>query len=448
MSSSRIKLFFLLLIPALFIGVGLFFYLPSSASASTPQQDAAPTPDPLTVGNDICLSCHEQPGQTMQLENGDIVDLTVWPDEFSASIHGKEGYACVQCHRSVGNYPHPAVTAANAREFTIEMNKTCGTCHEPQVLLTQDSVHAQALASGKREAAVCTDCHGSHNVEQWTDGQTGELLQTARVRIPQACANCHDEIYQKYVDSVHGAALYDENNTDVPTCIDCHGVHNITNPTTNTFRLASPQICAKCHTDQQIMQKYSLSTAVLSTYVADFHGTTVTVFEKETPDAQTNKPVCYDCHGIHDIKRTDDPRYGLQLQQNLLARCQSCHPGATANFPTAWLSHYISSPDKNPLVYYVNLFYKFFIPGVLVPMAVLVALDFGHTLYKKSRRKFGKPTHEGHASEQSASKVESAPETFSMDYPQAHIPEQLTPKGPPSPTPSEDEKTDEEVSHE
>ena len=79
----------------------------------------------------------------------------------------------------------------------------------------------------------------------------------------------------------------------MPTCIDCHGVHNIGDPTTAEFRLKSPEMCAKCHTDPAIMDKYGISTQVLNTYVADFHGTTVTLFEKQSPDAETNKPVCY-----------------------------------------------------------------------------------------------------------------------------------------------------------
>jgi len=39
------------------------------------------------------------------------------------------------------------------------------------------------------------------------------------------------------------------------------------------------------------------------------------------------------------------------------------------------LSHYTPSPEKYPLVYYVNLFYKILIPTVLGGMAVLVASD-------------------------------------------------------------------------
>jgi hypothetical protein len=138
------------------------------------------------------------------------------------------------------------------------------------------------------------------------------------------------------------------------------------------------------------MAKYGISTQVLDTYVADFHGTTVTLFEKMTPDAETNKPVCYDCHGVHDIMRADDPEKGLQVRENLLARCQVCHPDASTNFSTAWLSHYIPSPDKHPIVYYVNLFYKFFIPTVLGGMALLVVLDInkaaGRRIWRRSRK--------------------------------------------------------------
>jgi hypothetical protein len=124
------------------------------------------------------------------------------------------------------------------------------------------------------------------------------------------------------------------------------------------------------------MEQYGLSTDVLETYVADFHGTTVTLFEKQSPDAETNKPVCFDCHGVHDIKRTDDPEKGLQVRENLLARCQVCHPDATADFPDAWMSHYMATLEEHPLVFGVDLFYKIFIPLVLGGMGFLVVLDF------------------------------------------------------------------------
>jgi hypothetical protein len=367
-----------------------------NGSASSRSQASQPTPQGMTlddvnsttpiVSNQVCLGCHSQPGFSMTLRNGDVLDLTVDPEIYAASIHGQDGYACVQCHTNLGNYPHPPFAATDLRDVTLQLTNVCDRCHSGEYNLTLDSVHAAAQAAGKREAAVCTDCHGSHDVQQWTNPQTQVILPSARLSIPTTCSKCHNAIYQKYRTSVHGAALTEEGNTDVPTCIDCHGVHNIGNPTTTAFRLKSPELCATCHTNPAIMDKYGISTDVLNTYVADFHGTTVTLFEKQSPDSPTNKPVCYDCHGIHDISRVDDPQTGIQMQQNLLVRCKVCHPDATSNFPSAWMSHYIPSPQHYSLVYYVNLFYKIFIPLVLGGMVALVGMDVGHSIYVKARR--------------------------------------------------------------
>jgi predicted CXXCH cytochrome family protein len=363
---------------------------PVSQQTPTPETGpASPTHTPLpdlSISNEYCLSCHGQPGQTMKLANGEDADLYVPNEIYQNSIHGQLGYACVQCHRTVGEYPHPPFTATDQRDVTLQLYQACKYCHAYQYELAQDSVHATAQANGNRQAAVCSDCHTAHEVRRLNDPETHTLLPDARMWIPQRCALCHNAIYQKYIKSVHGSALT-EGNPDVPTCIDCHGVHNIPDPTTNAFRLKSPQLCAKCHTDPVKMAKYGLTTNVLSSYVADFHGTTTEVFAKESPDAQVNTPVCFDCHGVHDISRVDDPQTGLEMKNNLLARCRECHPDATADFPTAWMSHYTPSPDVYPLVYYVNLFYKFFIPFTLGGMAVLVAMDAGRTLLNRARRK-------------------------------------------------------------
>jgi hypothetical protein len=355
-------------------------------ASSAPIAQPTPTVSNLSISDEYCLSCHGQPGQTMTLEDGSTLDLYVDPQVHASSVHGSQGYACVQCHSNVGEYPHPPFIAADLRDVTLKLNRVCERCHGSQFELSMDSVHAAARSEGNRAAAVCTDCHTAHAVQDWVDNTTGETLPEARTRIPETCAQCHKAIYDEYETSVHGSALTEENNPDVPTCIDCHGVHNIEDPTTAQFRLASPQMCAKCHTDPAIMTKYGISTDVLSTYVADFHGTTVTIFEKQSPDAETNKPVCYDCHGVHNIQRADDPHKGLLVQENLLATCQKCHPDAQDNFPTAWLSHYIPSPEKYPLVYYVNLFYKIFIPTVLGGMALLVVMDASRMLINKRRQ--------------------------------------------------------------
>jgi hypothetical protein len=245
---------------------------------------------------------------------------------------------------------------------------------------TQDSVHARALEGGNLNAAVCSDCHGAHDIQPFDE--------KSRTAIPQTCERCHSEIYNAYEESVHGAALIGEGNPDVPTCIDCHGVHNVSGPVDSDFHLKSPEICARCHTDPELMDKYGISTNVLDTYLADFHGTTV-MFEAGIPGQETNKPVCVDCHGVHDIKKTDDPNSRV-IHQNLLTTCQRCHPDATTNFSEAWLGHYEPSPDKYPVIYYIQLFYFIFIPTLLGGMALFVVSDASRRIINRRKEK----THE------------------------------------------------------
>jgi len=362
-----------------FLGAGLALAVFTLAFA-VPSASAEPG-----VGNEYCLSCHGQPDQIKDLPSGERLYLTIDPRLYADSVHGQGGYACVQCHTDIRTFPHPESKAQDRRDVTLSMYTTCKQCHSGNFEKTLDSVHQKALEEGNKNAAVCSDCHNPHAQQRLTHPDTRQLLPRAHVQIPQTCARCHSEIYDQYKKSVHGAALLENINPDVPACIDCHGVHNIPDPTTAAFRLRSPELCAKCHTDPARMSKYGISTQVLNTYLADFHGTTVTLFEKQTPDQVTNKPVCFDCHGIHDIARPDDPQKGLQVKENLLQTCQKCHPDATPNFPDAWLSHYDPSPDKNPLVYYVNLFYKIFIPSVIGGMALFVASDIGRRLIKRGK---------------------------------------------------------------
>ena len=123
-----------------------------------------------------------------------------------------------------------------------------------------------------------------------------------------------------------------------------------------------------------MMARYDISTDVFDTYVDDFHGTTVVLFQATAPDQETNKPVCVDCHGVHDMKQADDPESAV-MKENLLATCQKGHPDASANLPAAWISHYRPTPEHAPLVFFVGLFYKIFIPVLIVGMVLFVASD-------------------------------------------------------------------------
>jgi predicted CXXCH cytochrome family protein len=337
---------------------------------------AAPTPaPPVNSQNQSCLACHSNPSLSTKLPSGDVLSLFVDSAVYDASVHGQQGFACASCHPNIQSHPHPKLEVSTVREYQLQQYRSCAQCHKDVYQSTQDSMHAQLLNAGNLNAAMCTDCHGAHDVA---------LPDQPRTRIAQACAKCHAAIYDEYKGSVHGQALTDANNPDVPTCTDCHGVHTMLDPRTVRFRLNSPQLCARCHADPKMMAKYGISTNVFDTYVSDFHGTTVTLFQRQSPDLPTNKPVCYDCHGVHNMQKISDEN-SPAFKANILQVCQRCHPNATANFPASWLSHYEPSLQRFPLIYYVNLFYRIMIPLIIGLMVLYVLIEIISRTIRRSR---------------------------------------------------------------
>ncbi len=327
--------------------------------------------------NATCLGCHSNAGLNIQLASGEVLPLLVSPQVYNGSVHGAAGLTCVSCHTNISGYPHPKVTAGDRRSFQLERYTQCKTCHDKQYKETLDSNHAHALAAGNRQAAICTDCHGAHDISK---------PNQPRQKISATCQKCHSQVYEQYAGSVHGKALAATSNPDVPVCTDCHGTHRQDDPTTAAFRLKSPDICGKCHANAALMKKYSISTDVFNTYVADFHGTTVKLFEKQHPDQPTNKAVCTDCHGIHNIKTVTDANATV-VKENLLTTCRRCHPDATANFPDSWVGHFQPSAQRHALVYYIGLFYRILIPAVIGGMLLFVLLDAVRRIVNRFQRK-------------------------------------------------------------
>lgn len=360
----------------------------SNSKTARAAPDANPVNAPVVqMDNNDCLSCHNKPDFSTSMPNGEKLLLTIDKGKFNKSVHGESQFACTDCHTDITHFPHDDLKANSLREITTTYYTTCQQCHAEQYNKTLDSVHQRALAGGNTNAAVCSDCHNPHEQTRITNKETGEILITARLHVSETCAQCHSDIYDAYKTSVHGNALTQESNTDAPTCIDCHGAHNIQSSTTASFHNSTPGLCAECHANAEIMDKYGISTNVINTYVADFHGTTVKLFEEQYPDQPTNKAVCTDCHGIHDIAKVGNPATGIAMQENLLVKCQRCHPGATANFSASWMSHYEPSPEHYPIVYYVNLFYKFFIPAVLGGMIFFVLTDIYRGIVNRMKGK-------------------------------------------------------------
>jgi hypothetical protein len=364
---------------------------------------AADTPTPIVIATQTqvpesqgsghstsdCLMCHSYADFTGVAKDGSTVSLTFAGHEYDSSVHGKLGLGCLACHSKNLNYPHnndgiKSVTCLechpqdgsqpkaltvdlpyeSVREMAVQINESCRNCHENQFLNSEDGAHVDVLKSGNPEAPICIDCHGGHDVTPPNEPRT---------KISQTCAKCHESVYSSYKFSVHGAALED-GNMDVPTCVDCHGVHSIHGPRDNNFRGDSIMVCAKCHANQELMSKYGISADVFDTYVDDFHGRTVNMFRQQDESTSSNTAVCFDCHGVHSMRKTEDPLSSVN-SKNLMKTCQKCHEDANERFPNTWLGHYSPNPQDMPVLFGVGILYRILIPGSFLFLGVYIALD-------------------------------------------------------------------------
>lgn len=316
--------------------------------------------------NDHCLRCHKH-AMGIRLRNGEHVSLKVDAAALGGSVHAK--LACFDCHFGFSSTQHPKRNFNSPRDFSIAQSEACRRCHFDKYTKTLESIHYSILSQGNLKAPVCTDCHGSHTVVQ----ARADKLQSSR-----RCGRCHQEVYQIYTKSVHGTALIAENNLDVPICADCHTAHTIIGAHTQDYTDRVPEICGKCHSDVALMGKYGLYPGVVTSYLQDFHGVTLQLYQRQkngdgAAASRRSIATCVDCHGIHDITKTTGPSSNL-VKARLVKRCEKCHPGATEDFPDAWLSHYEPSLSNAPLVYLINLTYQVFIPFMLIGLVLQILL--------------------------------------------------------------------------
>lgn len=217
-------------------------------------------------GPTTCTTCHVQ--QTERLE---------------ASVHHM--LVCHECHDGEDSYnvspelarryakpPQAGVArpmfdhgpSFTGKPLRTKIPNLCGDCHSnvermnPYGLRTDQlaaywtSGHGKALKErGEQRVAVCTDCHGAHNVLRPGDPASG----TNPMNVPGTCGTCHGdpelmaefdlpvEITDEYRRSVHGSLLFDQGDTGAPTCATCHGNHAATPPGFATVTA----VCGQCH---------------------------------------------------------------------------------------------------------------------------------------------------------------------------------------------------------
>ena len=209
----------------------------------TPEEKAAAKLADTLKKNKKCLNCHKRE-RTKLLEDGAELPLQVHRDDYLASAHGE--VKCTSCHRAIGKRKHPSkkenISISSARDYSIEMNKSCKMCHRDEFKLYEKSVHAALVTQGSIDAPVCTSCHSAHAIE---------TMDEYRADTGFPCKSCHENIYVSYSESVHGRARTEGNtirDTDIqsPICADCHEAHQIPALAIGDILRTA---CIECHGD-------------------------------------------------------------------------------------------------------------------------------------------------------------------------------------------------------
>ena len=208
-----------------------------------------------------CLTCHRQ--TIVEARGVTVAERKIAQEKM-----------CISCHLK-----NPAIRVMMPSAGFIESFET--------------SVHGKALARGNEKAPTCIDCHGSHRMSKpLAPGST-----VGKAEIPGLCAKCHATEATQYAASVHGAALA-RGMRDAPVCTDCHGEHDILGPRDPKSLVAaanvSARVCTPCHGSLKLNEKYALPVDRSQTFADSFHGMASRGGVKEVANCAS----CHGAHDI------------------------------------------------------------------------------------------------------------------------------------------------------
>lgn len=213
------------------------FFIATLFGQQSPPTAQAPEPSEEAQA---CLGCHSKEADVATAVN------------IEALMHSPHAELdCTSCHSEfTAESPHT--------EAMLRSEASCSSCHPEPSEQFALSVHARE-SKVKGDHPDCVTCHGGgdpHGVHirgEWTREQKAKV-----------CSECHanTELMARYgpsIDAVtsynhsfHGKALLRFNNHDVAICSDCHGMHDVrepTDPVSPTHANNAAKTCAQsgCH---------------------------------------------------------------------------------------------------------------------------------------------------------------------------------------------------------
>lgn len=297
-----------------------------------------------------CVACHgaHEQGTGCGDCHEDVYDTV--KESMHGPLLGEPGdkrttEACMACHGS----PHgvPAVGSREAPLYPLNVPGTCGACHFEQAngapLTSEqivqekymDDTHGHALVfGGLISAPTCVSCHGGHDVKSHED-PTSPVHPN---NVSEDCGKCHVGILEQYRESVHGMTERGHAGTrasgkEPATCTDCHRPHGVESADAH-FKLQIIETCTGCHEDYG------------QTYKGTYHG-------RVSEIGFGGVASCDECHTAHRILPTEDPTSSLS-SANRTATCARCHEGATDAFSSYLVHADPMDRESYPVLYWAR----------------------------------------------------------------------------------------------
>ena len=311
------------------LGVAALAWLWSPASA-------APDPASATdLGNQSCLSCHEESRGPLHAVRDDGTKRALRPvaaADYANGVHSL--MECVTCHLEIRD------SATPHRKTPGESKPDCLSCHADlasqlkrfktaderrgirnvAAIIKEYQASSHAKPDRNDPSIVRADCNRCHDVHGFAVPSRGSPARTDwRLGLSDLCGRCHDAHLEEWSESVHGRRVKQDQDASAANCVDCHTAHAVLRPRADATKLFITSKCGDCHED------------AYASYRQTYHGQVATL-------GYTHTAKCFDCHGSHDVDTSDNPESRMHLD-NRLDTCQRCHAGdpggpaiATAGF--------------------------------------------------------------------------------------------------------------------
>jgi cytochrome b subunit of formate dehydrogenase len=232
---------------------------------------------------------------------------------------------CLQCHGQsrMATLP-PSERAAMVAPGT-----------QPATRPTRPGIHVtpESLSGSVHANLSCVDCHAD----------AVKLPHAQRLAAVSCSAICHTKPVSDFTQGAHAVALA-KNDPRAPSCITCHGAHEILKAddrASKTHPLNVIKTCGECHEKFARSPNGHSGNQLVSNYLDSVHGQAV------AKGGLAVAATCAGCHGPHKVLPAKDVASSVN-RANLAQTCGRCHTGVTETFAASVHGQLIARGAKEP----------------------------------------------------------------------------------------------------